>query len=152
MAARKNRRHSTLQRSASTLTSSSVSSKTSTFSRIWGSFRRSHSSNSVSDGFKVVNDRGQVNVVEIIRSISELDNSVVSFNHGNVETIPPGKTCFNIFLSKFIFGSLNDGSGLRICFKKTRASHLFIFYFVPQNCRHNFRSCLSQTLFTFLQF
>jgi len=27
--------------------------------------------------------------VEIIKSISELDNSVVSFNHGNVETIPP---------------------------------------------------------------
>ena len=29
--------------------------------------------------------------MEIIKSISELDNSVVSFNHGMVETIPPGK-------------------------------------------------------------
>ena len=94
MASRKNRKHA-LQRSASTLTAStlsSTSSKTaSTFSRIWGSFRRSQSSSSVlSDGFKVVDDNGRINV-EIIKSISELDNSVVSFNHGMVETIPPGK-------------------------------------------------------------
>ena len=93
MASKKNRRYTTLQRSASTLTSSSVTSSkstASTFARIWGSLRRSHSSHSVSDGFKVVHNDGQINV-EIIKSISELDNSVVSFNHSNVQTIPAGK-------------------------------------------------------------
>lgn len=100
MASRKNKRHS-LQRSASTLTASSISSlstsKASTFGRIWGSFRRSQSSNSVAEGFKVVDESGKINVVEIIKSIAELDNSVVSFNHGNVETIPPGEFKFGPF-------------------------------------------------------
>lgn len=36
----------------------------------------------------MVDDEGKINV-QIIKSISELDNSVVSFNHGAVETIPP---------------------------------------------------------------
>ena len=45
------------------------------------------------EGFKVVDDNGKINV-EIIKSISELDNSVVSFNHGVVETIPPGECLF----------------------------------------------------------
>ena len=51
------------------------------------------------EGFKVVDDNGKINV-EIIKSISELDNSVVSFNHGVVETIPPGEclSLFNIFI------------------------------------------------------
>ena len=114
MASRKNRKHA-LQRSASTLTAStlsSTSSKTaSTFSRIWGSFRRSQSSSSVlSDGFKVVDDNGRINV-EIIKSISELDNSVVSFNHGMVETIPPGKDSvitIGQLISKGIFVFFNS--------------------------------------------
>ena len=86
MASRRNKK---LQRSASTLTASSTSSK-STFGRIWGSFRRSHSSTSVHEGFKVVDSNRGINV-EIIQSISDLDHSVVSFNQGNVETIPPGE-------------------------------------------------------------
>ena len=45
----------------------------------------------MSEGYKVVDDNGKINV-EIIKSISELDNSVVSFNHGTVETIPPGES------------------------------------------------------------
>ena len=103
MASRKNRKH-TLQRSASTLTSTSTnSSKTSTFGRIWGSFRRSQSSTSVSEGFKVVDEGGKINV-EIIKSICELDNSVVSFNHGKVETIPPGKSWFK---SNFLVNTCN---------------------------------------------
>lgn len=121
---RKTKKNHALQRSASTLTSASTNSTRSTFSRIWGSFRRSHSSHSVSDGFKPLDrlesstddvllmapdphhphgHRHQHHVhhahgggggggVEIIKSISELDNSVVSFNHGNVETIPPGES------------------------------------------------------------
>ena len=116
---RKTKKNHALQRSASTLTSASTNSTRSTFSRIWGSFRRSHSSHSVSDGFKPLDrlesstddvllmapaphhhhphgHRVHAHVggggVEIIKSISELDNSVVSFNHGNVETIPPGES------------------------------------------------------------
>ena len=118
---RKTKKNHALQRSASTLTSasSSTNSTRSTFSRIWGSFRRSQSSHSVSDGFKPLDrlesstddvllmapaphhhhphgHRVHAHVggggVEIIKSISELDNSVVSFNHGNVETIPPGES------------------------------------------------------------
>ena len=93
---RKSRKNHALQRSASTLTSNSTNSSKSTFSRIWGSFRRSQSSHSVSEGFKPLGHHMDVGHsttprVEIIKSISELDNSVVSFNHGNVETIPPGE-------------------------------------------------------------
>ena len=96
MASRKTKKNYNLQRSASTLTTSSYSSSSSmssasksTFSRIWGSFRRSQSTHSVADGYKVVDDCGKINV-EIIKSINDLDESVLSFSHGKVETIPPG--------------------------------------------------------------